>query len=78
LTAAFGVWLAFTNVVNTETAKWTANSLPPDWDAWRTEWEYSHAARFGLHLCGFVLLTLPVMPAIPMTRDSASDHRTDR
>ncbi len=59
--SAFGVWLGFTNSVNAETAQWTANSLPPDWSAWRTQWEYSHAARFTLHFLGFMALLLSLI-----------------
>jgi hypothetical protein len=38
--------------------------LPPDWSAWRTQWEYSHAARFALHLFGFVSLLLSLISGI--------------
>lgn len=65
LAAAFGVWLGFTNVVNAETGKWTANSLPSDWASWRAQWEYSHAARFVFHLCGFMLLALALAMRLP-------------
>lgn len=61
LAAAFGVWLGFTNVVNAETGKWTANALPLDWAAWRAQWEYSHVARFALHFCAFNLLALSLI-----------------
>jgi hypothetical protein len=27
--------------------------MPSDWAAWRRQWEYSHLARFGLHLLAF-------------------------
>jgi hypothetical protein len=33
-----------------------AGTLPPDWAAWRTQWETGHALRFVLHLTAFVLL----------------------
>ena len=59
-TAFFVVWLGFTNVVNAETAKWTADSIPQDWAEWRRQWEYSHATRFVLHLAGFAGLLFPV------------------
>lgn len=68
LAAAFGVWLGFTNAVNAETGKWTANSLPSDWAAWRAQWEYSHAARFVLHFCGFNLLALSPVMLLPTDR----------
>ncbi|HEX2928858.1 MAG TPA: DUF1772 domain-containing protein [Candidatus Binatia bacterium] len=50
------VWLGFTNPVNAETAKWTAESIPADWAEWRSQWEYSHMTRFALHLAGFSAL----------------------
>jgi membrane associated rhomboid family serine protease len=62
LLVAFGVvWLVFTSVVNAETARWTAATIPPDWARWRTRWEFSHALRFALHLAGFCALTLSVL-----------------
>lgn len=48
---------------NAETGKWTANSLPSDWASWRAQWEYSHAARFVLHLSGIVSFS-PVNEAV--------------
>jgi len=59
--AFFVVWLGFTNPVNAETAKWTASSIPPDWSRWRSQWEYSHAARFVLHLIGFSALLISLI-----------------
>ena len=64
-TAFFIVWLGFTNVVNAETAKWTADSIPADWAGWRRQWEYSHATRFVLHLTGFALLVFPLAAFLP-------------
>ena len=65
--AFFVVWLGFTNPVNAETAKWTASSIPPDWSRWRSQWEYSHAARFVLHWIGFsaLLISLIRMSSLP-------------
>jgi hypothetical protein len=63
--AFFVVWLGFTNAANAETATWTANSIPSDWTQWRRQWEYSHAARFGLHLIGFASLVLSSLFIIP-------------
>jgi len=56
-----------TNPVNAETAKWTASSIPPDWSRWRSQWEYSHAARFVLHWIGFsaLLISLIRMSSLP-------------
>jgi hypothetical protein len=67
-TAFFVVWLGFTNVVNDETAKWTADSIPADWAEWRRRWEYSHATRFVLHLTSFALLIFPLIALLPSSR----------
>jgi hypothetical protein len=61
LAASFAVWLSFVNPVNAQTAAWTADSVPGRWAAWRTQWEYGHAARFVLHLTAFIALTLSVL-----------------
>ena len=61
LAVAFLVWLTATNRVNARTAKWTADTLPADWESWRKKWELSHVARFVLHLAGFSLLVLSTL-----------------
>jgi uncharacterized membrane protein len=63
--AFFVVWLGFTNEVNSETAKWTAETVPGDWAEWRKQWENSHATRFALHLVGFSSLALSVVLETP-------------
>jgi hypothetical protein len=63
--AFFIVWLGFTNVVNSETGKWTADTIPADWAAWRRQWEFSHAVRFVLHLAGLTLLVFPFVASAP-------------
>jgi hypothetical protein len=59
--AFFVVWLGFTNPVNAQTAKWTAASMPADWAHWRNQWEYSHLARFALHLIAFGALVTALL-----------------
>ncbi len=61
----FVVWLGFTNPVNVETAKWTVDSIPPDWAEWRRQWEYSHVTRFGLQLIGFSALVISLVVMSP-------------
>lgn len=46
----------FTFPANQATANWTM--LPADWEALRTQWEYSHAAAAGLNLLAFLSLLL--------------------
>src|SRR5262245_35679841 len=57
------VWLTFTRSANVETATWTAKTIPHDWTRWRTRWEYSHLARFLLHLAAFAALLLSLLAA---------------
>ena len=42
-------------------------SVPPDFERYRIQWEYSHAARFVLQLAAFVLLARSVLhrPRVP-------------
>jgi len=53
--------LTVTNRVNARTAEWTADTLPADWQLWRSRWEFSHVVRFVLHLAGFALLVLATL-----------------
>jgi hypothetical protein len=59
--AFFVVWIMFVAPVNAEIAKWTVESVPPDWTRWRDQWEYSHATRFVLQLIGFGTLVLGLL-----------------
>lgn len=74
-TAFFVVWLGFTNPVNAETTKWTADTIPPDWADWRRQWEYSHLVRFVLHLIGFGALGISLVLS---TEGTDSIRRSDR
>ena len=49
----------FTAPANRATENWTM--LPDDWEAWRAQWEYSHAVRAGLYLLAFGALVLSVL-----------------
>jgi hypothetical protein len=59
--AFFVVWIFFTNAVNVQVFKWTADNLPADWTRWRMQWEYSHAVRFILQLVSFSALLLSML-----------------
>jgi len=58
--AFFGIWIGLINPVNSRTAAWTADTIPADWQHWRAQWEYSHAARFLLQFVALGLLLKPV------------------
>lgn len=56
---SMAVFFAWTYPANLATENWTR--VPPDWEALRRRWEYSHAANAGLlflALCSAVLSVL--------------------
>jgi hypothetical protein len=53
LAAALASWLALVAPMNARFARWTAETIPPDWKQTRNQWEYAHAARFFLQFVGF-------------------------
>lgn len=61
LIAAHILWWFFVFPVNTEIATWTAASAPANWEQWRAQWEYTHAIRAVLQICGLGALLLSVL-----------------
>jgi hypothetical protein len=59
--SAFVIWVVFVDPVNNQTGVWTPETMPADWSRWRTQWEYSHAARFALHLLALCALLISIM-----------------
>ena len=59
--AFFGVWIFVTNPVNRRVAAWSEADAPQDWQHWRTQWEFSHAARFAMHLLAFVAMLFALL-----------------
>lgn len=53
------VFWTFTFPANQATGNWT--TLPENWTALRSQWEYSHAASAVLNLVGFVAVVLSVL-----------------
>ena len=53
------VFWSFTYPTNRLTENWTM--LPGNWEALRTQWEYSHAASALLNIAALVLLILSVL-----------------
>ncbi|HEX6005702.1 MAG TPA: DUF1772 domain-containing protein [Burkholderiales bacterium] len=53
------IFWTFTFPANQATANWT--TLPENWVALRTQWEYSHAASAVLNLVAFVSVALSVL-----------------
>ncbi|HEU4581927.1 MAG TPA: hypothetical protein VFS67_26915 [Polyangiaceae bacterium] len=77
LVLAFAVWVVFTEPVNVQVLQWTSTTLPPDWNHWREQWEFSQLIRFLLHLTGLVLLAASLLN-LPIEEVPASTiaHRT--
>jgi hypothetical protein len=45
LAAAHGVYWAAVEPANRTMGGWRMDAIPPDWDRWRSRWEYGHAVR---------------------------------
>jgi len=56
---ALAIFFLWTYPANLATNNWT--EIPVDWQAWRRQWEYSHAAAAVVQLVGFCALTLSVL-----------------
>jgi hypothetical protein len=70
LVAFFGIWIFITNSVNAETAGWTIGQpIPPNWAQWRARWEYSHVARFVLHLLAQMTFIAALLALSPPRRE---------
>jgi hypothetical protein len=65
------IFWGFTFPVNKRTGNWT--TLPADWLALRSQWEYSHAANATLNLIAVVALILAVLSASSASAGGAHD-----
>jgi hypothetical protein len=59
MAAAQVVFWIYTYPANQATNNWTV--LPANWQALRTQWEYSHATGAGLNLIALIMLILSVL-----------------
>jgi hypothetical protein len=59
------IWWLLVFPANNEFARWTLTSIPADWEKWRAQWEYTHAARAVLQLLGLGALVLSVLIETP-------------
>jgi hypothetical protein len=48
--AMLGAFFVFNEPVNSAVARWTPDSLPPDWPAYRRQWEIGHALSAALSI----------------------------
>lgn len=76
LLVAHGAWWIFIAPVNAEIATWTPEALPADWTWWRSQWEYTHAARAILEILGVSALVLSVLVETPRQRPPAQSEVT--
>jgi hypothetical protein len=66
LATALAVWLSLVAPMNARmAAEWSPDAMPPDWTGVRNQWEYAHAARFVLQLCGLGALVASVLAETP-------------
>jgi hypothetical protein len=77
------VFFIYTQPANTVFHAAGAASVPGDFERYRDQWEYSHAARFVLHLAAFVFLALSVLHRPRAPRSELSPYtmgaiRTER
>lgn len=59
LVAAQALFWIYTYPANVATANWTV--MPPDWEALRRQWEYSHAAGAAFQLLAMASLIFAVL-----------------
>lgn len=58
---ALVIWLLVVAPVNAELARWLVNPIPPDFDGWRSQWEYGHAVSAVIKIIGFSSLLASVV-----------------
>lgn len=68
LLVAHAAWWMFVAPVNAEISTWTPDTIPADWTWWRSQWEYTHAARAILEILGLSALVLSVLVETPARR----------
>jgi hypothetical protein len=59
------VFLVFVLPANRVIASWQLDKIPSDWEQWRNQWEYAHAARAVLELVALAVLVLSVVRETP-------------
>ncbi|SPC05220.1 conserved membrane hypothetical protein [Cupriavidus oxalaticus] len=66
--AIFWIWVA---PVNTALVPLSPETLPANWERWRDQWEFAHAARAILQIVALAALVVSVLTELPTTaRDS--------
>lgn len=68
LLVAHLAWWIFIAPVNNVIATWTPETIPSDWMWWRSQWEYTHAARALVDILGLSALVISVLVETPTYR----------
>lgn len=61
MVVAHAIWWIWVNPANKAFFQMAINNPAPGWEAWRSQWEYAHLARFVLQFISFVSLLLSVV-----------------
>lgn len=65
LALSTAAWWAFIYPVNRELLRWTADTLPQNWTAFRDQWEYTHSARAVLMFIALGALLYSLIYELP-------------
>lgn len=65
IVVAHVIWWMFINPVNAEVSTWAPDAIPADWMRYRSQWEYTHAARAVLQIIGLSALVISVLVETP-------------
>ncbi|HWA18661.1 MAG TPA: anthrone oxygenase family protein [Devosia sp.] len=65
--AAALVTRLFNQPINAHVMEWSANALPPDWEAIRAGWWTWHLVRVALSMGGAVLILVGALSERPST-----------
>jgi hypothetical protein len=61
LAAQLGVWLLVNQPIDLDTGRWTAQTLPTNWQDYRNAWEAAHVSRAGLDFLALTALIVGLL-----------------
>jgi hypothetical protein len=61
LIAQLGVWLLVNQPIDADTGRWTAQTLPANWQDYRNAWEAAHVSRAGLDFLALTALVVGLL-----------------